>query len=134
MSSLFESSRRLPWMARGLGVFAVLSALASVALGAAAAHLPVFAQGVPASFESAQQMMQFHALAILLALMWGANRARCVAWCVSAMLFAIGIVLFSINIDLRLLLDWQVARPLVPWGGTAFMLGWLSMLWAILRA
>lgn len=118
--------------ARVLAAFAALAALASVALGAVAAHLPVFAQGVPASFASAQQMMQFHALAILLALMWSAQSLRRTAWCLAAALFAAGIVLFSINIDLRLLLDWQATRALVPWGGSAFMLGWLCMLWAVL--
>lgn len=127
------NSTRLPLPARVLGAVAVASALASVALGAMAAHLPVFAQGVPPSFASAQQMMQFHALAILLALMWSVQSARRTAWCLASALFAAGIVLFSINIDLRLLLDWQAGRALVPWGGSAFMLGWLCMLWAVLR-
>lgn len=132
MSAWFESTRRLPVAARVLAVFAALAALASVALGAVAAHLPVFAQGVPPSFASAQQMMQFHALAILLALMWSVQSARRTVWCLAAALFAAGIVLFSINIDLRLLLDWQATRALVPWGGSAFMLGWICMLWAVL--
>ena len=132
MNAWFDSAKRLPVVARLLAVFAVLAALASVALGAVAAHLPVFAQGVPPSFSSAQQMMQFHALAILLALMWRAQSLRRTAWCLAAALFATGIVLFSINIDLRLLLDWQATRALVPWGGSAFILGWLCMLWAVL--
>ncbi len=134
MSAFLDSSRRLPLPARLLGVFAVLSSLASVVLGAMAAHLPVFAQGIPASFASAQQMMQFHALAMLVALLWSTQGSRRMVWCVAAGLFALGIVLFSINIDLRLLLDWQAARGLVPWGGSAFMLGWLCMLWALIRA
>ena len=131
--TFLDSNRRMPLPVRLLGVFAVLSALASVALGAVAAHLPVFAQGVPSSFTSAQQMMQFHALAILVALLWSEHSGRRLAGCLAAALFALGMVLFSINIDLRVLLDWQAGRALVPWGGSAFVLGWLAMLWAVLR-
>lgn len=134
MGIFLDANRRMPLVARLLGVLAVLSALASVALGAMAAHLPVFAQGVPASFVSAQQMMQFHALAVLVALLWSAHSARPWLCLTAAALFSLGIVLFSINIDLRLLLDWQAGRALVPWGGSAFMLGWLFMLWSLLRA
>lgn len=133
MSVVLDATRRWPWLARLLAAFAVLSALASVVLGAMAAHLPVFAQGVPASFASAQQMMQFHALAMLVALLWGFQSSKRWIVCAAAGLFAIGILLFCINIDLRLLLNWQAARGLVPWGGAAFMLGWLCMLWAVLR-
>jgi uncharacterized membrane protein YgdD (TMEM256/DUF423 family) len=134
MGVFLGSTRRMPLAARGLGVFAVLSALASVVLGAVAAHLPVFAQGVPPSFASAQQMMQFHALAMLVALLWGSQSSKRLLACAAAGLFAVGILLFCINIDLRLLMDWQGTRSLVPWGGAAFMLGWLCMLWAVLRA
>lgn len=134
MSFSLDMNRRWPWPARLLAAFAVLSALASVVLGAMAAHLPVFAQGVPASFASAQQMMQFHALAMLAALLWGSQSSKRWLVCAAAGLFAVGILLFSINIDLRLLMDWQGTRSLVPWGGAAFMLGWLCMLWAVLRA
>jgi uncharacterized membrane protein YgdD (TMEM256/DUF423 family) len=134
MSFILDTTRRWPWPARLLAAFAVLSALASVVLGAMAAHLAVFAQGVPASFISAQQMMQFHALAVLVALLWSAHSARPWLCLTAAALFSLGIVLFSINIDLRLLLDWEAGRALVPWGGSAFMLGWLFMLWSVLRA
>ncbi len=134
MSFSLDTTRRWPWRARLLAAFAVLSALASVVLSAMAAHLPVFAQGVPASFASAQQMMQFHALAMLVALLWGPQSSKRWLGCAAAGLFGVGIVLFSINIDLRLLMDWQATRSLVPWGGAAFMLGWLCMLWAVLRA
>ncbi len=134
MSAFLDSTRRLSLPARLLAVFAALSALASVVLGAMAAHLPVFAQGIPASFASAQQMMQFHALAMLVALVWSSHSNKRTAWCAAAGLFATGIVLFSIIIDVRLLLDWQATRGLVPWGGGAFMLGWLCVLWAAIRA
>lgn len=134
MSAFLDSTRRMSLPVRLLAVFAALSALASVVLGAMAAHLPVFAQGVPASFASAQQMMLFHALAMLVALMWSLQSTKPTAWCAAAGLFATGIVLFSINIDVRLLLGWQATRGLVPWGGGAFMLGWLCVLWAAIRA
>ncbi len=134
MSRMFESSRHLSRPAKGLGAFAVLCALTSVGLGAVSAHLPVFAQGVPDSFATAQQMMQFHALAMLVALLWTTKSPRHVGGVVAAILFALGIVLFSLNIELRLLLDWQLARPLVPWGGTAFLLGWMAMLWTVVSA
>lgn len=134
MRFFLNATQRMPLAARLLGVFAVLSALASVVLSAMAAHLPVFAQGVPASFASAQQMMQFHALAMLVALLWGPQSSKRWLGCAAAGLFGVGIVLFCINIDLRLLLDWQTARGLVPWGGAAFMLGWLCMLWAVFHA
>ena len=71
---------------------------------------------------------------LLMALLWSSQSARPWPCFAAAALFSVGIVLFSINIDLRLLLDWQAVRALVPWGGSAFMLGWLCLLWAVLRA
>lgn len=50
----------------------------------------------------------------------------------SGALMLLGILLFCLNIDARILWGWDAARALVPAGGSAFILAWLALAVGIL--
>jgi len=103
---------------------AVFAAL-SVALSAAAAHVPVLQQA-GASFAASLDQQQFHALGLVLVGLVHARRDS--LWLVaSGLLMLAGLLLFCLNIDARILWGWDAARALVPAGGSAFMLGWAAL-------
>lgn len=103
---------------------AVLAAL-SVALSAAAAHLPALQQAGPA-FAASLDQHQFHALGLVLVGLGLARRAS--GWLVAAgCLMVAGLLLFCLNINARILWGWDAARALVPLGGIAFILAWLAL-------
>ena len=125
----------MPPMARIFIAFGAISAAAAIILGAAAAHLPGAAQAAGnSSFQTALQLHQFHALGLLaiglIAAQFSASR-----WiAASGSLLIVGTLLFSGNIYLRQLAGIDHFRMAVPWGGGAWMLGWLSLAIGILRA
>ena len=45
----------------------------------------------------------------------------------AALLLSLGVLLFSGLIYLRIFTGVEALRPLVPWGGTSLMLGWLAI-------
>jgi uncharacterized membrane protein YgdD (TMEM256/DUF423 family) len=102
---------------------AVCAAL-SVALSAAAAHVPVLQQA-GASLAASLDQQQFHSLGLILvglAIEWRYNR-----WLLlSGWLMVAGMLLFCLNIDARILWGWEATRGLVPLGGSAFILAWVS--------
>ncbi len=103
---------------------AVLAAL-SVALSAAAAHVPALQQAGPA-FAASLDQHQFHALGLVLVGLALARRAS--GWLVAAgCLMVAGLLLFCLNINARILWGWDAARALVPLGGIAFILAWLAL-------
>ena len=109
--------------------FACISGLLSVAVSATAAHgLNLTAQDAQ-SLAWAVDLQRFHALALigltLMGLVRGSMRLRTLA----GLLFVAGTVLFSLNIELRVLHGIEALRPAAPWGGSAWMLAWL--LWAL---
>ena len=72
-------------------------------------------------------MMQFHALVLLVA-SW-MNQAAKAKWLLiaSILFFVLGIALFSFNIVLHQLASVSTFRPLIPFGGMAFVLGWVAL-------
>ena len=111
-------------------IFLILGALCagvSVVLSAAFAHLPAFANGIPAMVQTAMNQQQFHALGLILvglALGWrGASRW----WVVSGWLMVLGMAFFSFNIYARALLGFDALRTLVPWGGGAWIAAWVLL-------
>lgn len=108
-------------------VLGALSAAVSVVLGAAAAHalanLPELSQSW---FRTALQVQQFHALGLLaVGLVAGRNASR---WIVAAgWLMVLGTLLFSGNLYLRSLADFHALHAVTPFGGGAFILGWLAL-------
>ena len=104
-----------------------ISAAASVALAAVFAHVSGLQPANAAMLASALTQHQLHSIALLLVgvLMLRAAPSRWLA--ASGWLFAAGIVLFSFNIYARGLAGFDALRALAPWGGTAFILGWLCL-------
>ena len=107
-----------------VGLGAALAAL-SVVFSAASAHVPVLQQGGAALAASLDQQ-QFHALGLVLVGVLLQRRAS--LWlAASGGLMLVGMLLFCLNIDARILWGWDAARALVPAGGTAFILAWLAL-------
>jgi uncharacterized membrane protein YgdD (TMEM256/DUF423 family) len=104
-----------------------LSACASVAFSAAFAHLPVFAGGVPVMVQTALMQQQFHSLGLLFVglAVWACGPSR--GLLAAGGLMLVGLVLFSFNLYARYILGFDVLRALVPWGGGAWILAWLSL-------
>ena len=108
--------------ARWFMALGALVAALSVALSAATAHVPALQQA-GAAWAASLQQQQFHALGLLL--VGGLLEHRPNRWLMaSAWLMITGLVLFCLNIDLRILAGWDFARALVPIGGGAFILSW----------
>ena len=108
-------------------VFACVSAALSIGVSAVAAHnLTPSAQDAQA-LAWALDLQRFHSMGLLvmvvLARQGGPN-----AWTMAAgALFVAGTLLFSLSIELRLLYGIELLRPLVPYGGMAFMAGWVTL-------
>jgi uncharacterized membrane protein YgdD (TMEM256/DUF423 family) len=115
----------LPLPARIFIVLGALSAATSVALSAAAAHMPAL-QAAGTSFNSALTQQQFHALGLVaVGLLLTRLQSR---WLVaSGVLMLFGTLLFCLNLYARLIWGWDAARAAVPWGGSAFILSWLVL-------
>jgi uncharacterized membrane protein YgdD (TMEM256/DUF423 family) len=109
---------------------AVLAAL-WVALSAAASHVPALQAG-GAPLQASLSMHQFHALGLLLLGLLARQRSSAWLW-VSGGWMLLGLLLFCANIDARILWGWDAARALVPVGGSAFILAWLTLAASLLR-
>ncbi|HEY8477334.1 MAG TPA: DUF423 domain-containing protein [Chloroflexota bacterium] len=117
-----------------LGVGAALAFLA-VAAGAFGAH-GLRGRLSPedlGTFETGVRYHMYHALA-LLAVAWVASRTSGAAVAVAGALFVAGIVLFSGSLYLLSLTGTRWLGAITPFGGLAFLLGWLALLWIALRA
>ena len=128
-----SSTEVWPLSARWFLLLGAISACASVVFSAAFAHLPVFAGGVPTAVQTALSQQQFHSLGLLftgLALrVCGASRwLRAAGW-----LMIVGLLLFSFNLYARHVFAWDGMRALVPWGGMAWILAWLSLAMGFLK-
>ena len=116
-----------------LAVGALAAALA-VALGAAASHAlrERLAADAGGWFAIALQYHQLHALGLMIV---GLAAARLPSrWFVAAGWLLIGgLLLFSGNLYLRSLLGIHELRALTPYGGVAFIGGWLCVALGALR-
>ena len=116
---------------RGLVAVGAVFAGLWVAVSAAAAHLPALQQG-GASLSAALSLQAVHALGlVVLGVLQAHQPSRW--WLSSAALMLLGLLLFCLNIQARLLWGWDAARALVPAGGSAFMLAWLVLAVGALR-
>ena len=108
-------------------VFACVSAALSIGVSAVAAHALTLSVQDAQALAWALDLQRFHALGLLvlvvLARQGGPN-----AWTMATgALFVAGTLLFSLSIELRLLHGIELLRPLVPYGGMAFMAGWVTL-------
>lgn len=115
-------------------LIAALNGFVAVAAGAFAAHtlqsrLDARALQV---FETGACYQMYHALAIGLTAFAMRDAARQPAQ-IAAALFLAGIVLFSGSLYLLALSGVRGLGAVTPFGGFAFLLGWLALGWAALR-
>lgn len=114
-------------------MFAALSGLTSVALGAFGAHglRGKLDQNLMHAFETGVLYQMTHTLALLLVavmmMQWGSKTALNV----SAGAFALGIVLFSGSLYGLALTGMKWLGPVTPMGGVAFLVGWLALVAAV---
>jgi uncharacterized membrane protein YgdD (TMEM256/DUF423 family) len=120
------------WTA-GFIVFGALSATISVIGAAYAAHGQSLYGSSLAMVQSALQLMQFHALGLMIVGLLCQFRPQEKRLQLAGVLFTLGILLFSCNILVRAWHDIQTFRALVPWGGTCFIIGWLALVLAYVR-
>ena len=112
---------------------AALLGMTGVGMAAYASHGlgfiadPALREATRSSLQMAVQQQMFHALALLgvgvLCLKGLGNRWLCAA----GALFVAGALLFSGLIYLRTFTGIETFRPLVPWGGSCWMLGWIAL-------
>lgn len=102
---------------------------------------PAVREATRASMQQAVQQQLLHAPVLLALGVWahlggiGGMGGLCNRWLhVAGALIALGVLLFSGLIYLRALTGMETLRPLVPWGGTSLMLGWLAIGVAALRS
>ena len=113
---------------RVLFVVACVISAASVLLAAYVAHQgEALSPSVLRSLQSALQMQQIHALALALVCAVAMLHTVSKALLLSALLFTAGVLMFSLNICLIHLADITLFRALTPYGGMAFVAGWLAL-------
>jgi uncharacterized membrane protein YgdD (TMEM256/DUF423 family) len=108
-------------------VFACASAALSIGVSAVAAHTLTLSAQDAQALAWALDLQRFHALGLLVLVVL-ARQVGPNAWTMaSGALFVAGTLLFSLSIELRLLHGIELLRPLVPYGGIAFMAGWVTL-------
>ena len=117
---------------QALFAVACVMAAASVLLAAYVAHLGA---DLPApalrSLQSALQMQQVHSLALLLVAWMGMGPRAHPLHLWSGVLFLLGLLMFSVNIELIHLAGIDLLRVFTPYGGMAFVAGWLLLIGAL---
>jgi uncharacterized membrane protein YgdD (TMEM256/DUF423 family) len=111
-----------------LGLGALFGA-GAVAVGAIAAHTPA-AAAQAGILQTAVQYQFIHALALMMVGVLLRDTVRGVArggLLLAGALFSGGLLLFSLNLQARALLDLQQLHAAVPLGGGAYLLGWLVL-------
>ena len=114
---------------------AAIFGLISVIAGAAGAHAlrDTLDAGALSTFETAARFQMYHALALLavgvLSMRW---QTRILT--ISAILFTIGILLFSGSLYILALTGIGIFGAIAPIGGISLMAAWASLALAALRA
>ncbi len=113
-----------------------INGLLAVAFGAFAAHAlkGLLSDGLLAVFNTGVEYQAMHALALLAVGMLGqhARQARLLRW--SGWAFATGILLFSGSLYILALTDARWLGAVTPFGGTAFLIGWVLLAWHAYRS
>jgi uncharacterized membrane protein YgdD (TMEM256/DUF423 family) len=122
-------------MDRAFFIIGSVSAFLAVALGAFAAHglKSRLEPAMLATFETGVRYHMYHALA-LLAVGWACARWPGSAANASGWLFIAGTVLFSGSLYALSLTGMRSLGAIAPFGGAAFLAGWLCLAWAAWKA
>ena len=113
---------------RVLFVVACVISAASVLLAAYVAHMgEALSPSALKSLQSALQMQQIHALALALVCAVAMLHTASKTLLLSALLFTAGLLMFSLNICLIHLASITVFRAVTPYGGMAYVAGWLAL-------
>ena len=112
-----------------------LSAFVAVAHGAFGAHglKARLSPEMLATFETGARYQMYHALA-LLAVGWACTRWPGAAVNASGWLFVAGTLLFSGSLYALALTGTRALGAITPFGGLAFLAGWLCLAWATIAA
>jgi uncharacterized membrane protein YgdD (TMEM256/DUF423 family) len=112
----------------------------SVMIGAFGAHAlkPLISVQMMAVFNTAVQYQMFHALALfivgLLLHIIVSNDMQAKRFRLVGNLFLVGIVLFCGSLYLLAITGVKILGAITPFGGLAFILGWLVLLYALYRS
>lgn len=122
-------------MDRFLFACAGIAGFLGVALGAFAAHglKTRLEPDMLAVFETAARYQMYHALA-LVAAAWGWSRWKHRIFSFAGWMFVAGIVLFSGSLYVLAMTDRKWLGAVTPFGGLAFLTGWLSLAIGAMRA
>jgi uncharacterized membrane protein YgdD (TMEM256/DUF423 family) len=117
-------------------VIAALLMAAAVALGAFGAHAlkSRLSPEMLAVWQTAVQYHAWHALALLGTGVLLARAPEAASFAIAAWLFVAGIALFSGTLYALALTGTRALGALTPFGGIAFMGGWLVLAWGAWRA
>jgi uncharacterized membrane protein YgdD (TMEM256/DUF423 family) len=105
-----------------------------VGLGAFAAHglRGALSAADLATFETGVRYQMYHAFALLVVagalVRWPSATAVAAGW-----LFTVGIVLFSGSLYILVLTGMRWLGAVTPFGGVAFLVGWLLLAWTAVR-
>ena len=115
---------------------AALLLFAAVALGAFGAHALKgrLAPEMQAIWQTAVQYHAWHALGLAGIGLYTMHRPDAPAIDVAAWLFIAGIALFSGSLYALALTGVRALGAVTPFGGVAFLAGWLALAWAAWRA
>jgi len=115
---------------------AALLLFAAVGLGAFGAHAlkTRLAPDMQAIWQTAVQYHAWHALGLLAAGLLMMQRPDAPGASLAAWLFVAGIVLFSGSLYALALSGVRGLGAVTPFGGVAFLAGWLAFAWAAWRA
>jgi uncharacterized membrane protein YgdD (TMEM256/DUF423 family) len=119
--------------ARRLILLGSIFALLSVVIGAFGAHAVksrLDATGLRGVFETGVQYQMFHSIAILLLASFADRVVSSKRLMNAAILFSVGIILFSGSLYALALSDVKVLGAITPLGGLSFMAGWILVAFA----
>lgn len=124
-----------PGMERIFFGIGAISAFISVAAGAFGAHglRNRLSPELLSVFEVGARYQMYHALA-LIAVAWALSKWPGSLLVASGWFFVIGTLLFSGSLYLLSLTGLKWLGAITPFGGLAFLAGWLCLAWSALRA
>jgi uncharacterized membrane protein YgdD (TMEM256/DUF423 family) len=122
-------------LARQWLVAGAVSGFFSVALGAFGAHAlkeKLSARALEI-YQTAVHYQMFHALALLALGLWASQNSH-VDTTLPGWGFLAGVMIFSGSLYALAVTDIRILGAITPVGGVAFLVGWLTFAFAILRA